>query len=148
MSPKELYETYNNELGLEINTDFSTFWSSFFVAIEESHSLLRDISKHYDIGLLTNIYEDVLGKAIQNGTIPDVKYSCTVQSCHIGSIKPEPEIYDYAQERCNVSPNKIFFIDDIAENLIYPHKLGWQTHLFDPKDPQTSVDELREKLIS
>ncbi|MDA7429733.1 HAD family phosphatase [Primorskyibacter aestuariivivens] len=52
-------------------------------------------------------------------------------SGHIGSIKPEAQIYELLETTCGVAPNALFFTDDRADNIAVAQARGWQTHLFE-----------------
>lgn len=55
-------------------------------------------------------------------------------SGHIGSIKPEAQIYELLETTCGVMPEALFFTDDRADNIAVAQARGWQTHLFDGPD--------------
>ncbi|HEY3975317.1 MAG TPA: HAD family phosphatase [Candidatus Sulfotelmatobacter sp.] len=50
-----------------------------------------------------------------------------VSSCYVGLRKPECEIYRLALEITQIPAEECCFIDDRAENLEYPSKLGMHT---------------------
>ena len=111
---------------------FLEFWVNNFVAINEIHSLICKLSKKYPIGLLTNIFPGTLNLAIKKGYIPNIKYSALIESCEVGYVKPEKEIFEISEKEALVKPSEIFFIDDSKTNIKVAQKRGWQTHLFDP----------------
>lgn len=53
-----------------------------------------------------------------------------VFSFEIGHVKPEQEIYHILMEKYRLGPQECVFIDDNADNLVYPGQIGWQTILF------------------
>ena len=55
-------------------------------------------------------------------------------SGHIGSIKPEAQIYELLETTCGVMPEALFFTDDRADNIAVAEARGWQTHLFEGPD--------------
>jgi len=48
--------------------------------------------------------------------------------------KPEPRIYEIAEQRFGVPPQALFFTDDNPHNIAAAAARGWQTHLFDGAD--------------
>ena len=52
-------------------------------------------------------------------------------SGQLGTIKPEPRIYEIVEEESGVDPAHILFIDDKAENIAAARARGWKTHLFE-----------------
>jgi HAD superfamily hydrolase (TIGR01509 family) len=51
-------------------------------------------------------------------------------SCNFGHAKPERGFYTTLLEQAGLTHLPAIMIDDMAENLIEPKKLGWQTHHF------------------
>ena len=52
-------------------------------------------------------------------------------SGHLRVIKPNPQIYQYVEENCDIAPEALLFIDDRADNIQAAQDRGWQTHLFE-----------------
>lgn len=55
-------------------------------------------------------------------------------SGHIGSIKPEAQIYQLLETTCGVAPAALLFADDRADNIAVAEARGWQVHLFEGAD--------------
>ncbi|HET9655805.1 MAG TPA: HAD family phosphatase [Kineosporiaceae bacterium] len=53
-----------------------------------------------------------------------------VFSARVGHVKPEPEIFDLAQQRLGLDPAATLLIDDRAVNLGQAARHGWSTLLF------------------
>ena len=47
-----------------------------------------------------------------------------------GHLKPEPAIFDIATRRAGVSPDRIFFTDDIPSHVDAARKAGWDAEVF------------------
>ena len=62
-------------------------------------------------------------------------------SGHMGTAKPDPDIYRLGEEDCGITPSKLFFADDREENIAAAAARGWQTHLF------TGSAGLRARLV-
>ncbi|HYC57274.1 MAG TPA: HAD family phosphatase [Candidatus Binatia bacterium] len=57
-------------------------------------------------------------------------FDVVIDSSAVGARKPEPRIYEITAERLGVAHSKIFFVDDIGQNLKAARALGWKTLLF------------------
>ena len=126
--------------------DFLDSWVSDYRPIRETHDLIYKITPKYKIGLLSNIYKDMLPLLLKKGIIPDVDCDQIIFSCDVGMMKPDPDIYILAKKKANVSSNEILLVDDREDYLTGARNMGWQTFLFNPKNITTSVKELRELL--
>ncbi|PRY24165.1 2-haloacid dehalogenase [Aliiruegeria haliotis] len=52
-------------------------------------------------------------------------------SGHLGTIKPDEEIYEIVERECGHAPGAILFTDDRHDNIETARSRGWQTHLFE-----------------
>ena len=66
--------------------------------------------------------------------IPDISYSCVIESCDVGKVKPELEIYQYVESKSGHRAGEILFIDDNPKNLIPAIDMGWATIHYDRTD--------------
>lgn len=126
--------------------DFLAFAVEQFTPITQTHQLIRDVAQHYPVGLLTNIHHGTYELSRQKGLVPDIAYHVVVKSCDIGLIKPDQEIYDYAQKQAGVPHTQIFFTDDVIENIQTANGLGWHTVQFQTDTPDVSIQEIRTLL--
>jgi len=148
LTPQNLWNKYREELDVKKfqDFDFIDFWTKNFVPIKEAHKLLKHLIKNYPVGLLTNIYNDVFESALRKNSISKLDYAVIVQSCNIGFVKPEREIYEYAQKIIDVSSENIFFVDDKKECIEKAEKLGWKGFVFQEFNPQKSVNSINSFL--
>lgn len=51
-------------------------------------------------------------------------------SGHIGTIKPDPVIYETLEAQSKLPPQALLFTDDRSENIAAAAARGWQTHHF------------------
>ncbi|WDI42969.1 HAD family hydrolase [Bremerella sp. P1] len=93
------------------------------------------------MGILSNTcdahWEYCLGKPFP---FLDDYFPIHALSFRLGTMKPDPEIYLKAAALCDVSPEKIFFVDDREENVAGAADAGYDAVLF------TSPADLREAL--
>lgn len=45
--------------------------------------------------------------------------------------KPDPEIFRRVEEDCGITPDRLIFTDDKAENITAAARRGWRTHQFE-----------------
>ena len=126
--------------------DFLDSWVSDYSPIKEIHNLIKKITPKYKIGLLSNIYKNMLPFLLEKELIPNILYDQIIFSCDVGMMKPNPDIYELAQNKAGVSPNEILMVDDREDYLEGAKKLCWNTFLFDPKQRVSSVKKLEEYL--
>jgi glucose-1-phosphatase len=145
--PQELWKRIKQVSGYTgKDIDFVPFWVDHFEPIPETHQLIRDLSKNYKTGLLTNIYPGIYELALQQGKIPNISYDQVIQSCEVGKIKPDPAVYKLAQQKAAVRPEEILFIDDSQKYLASATDLGWNTFKFDTENVSESVEKLGQKV--
>ncbi len=148
MKSKDQWDLYKSSLGFSMkeHEDFASFWTSHFLPIKETHTFLRELVPQFQVGILSNIEHGVYDGALQRGHIPDLPYSVVIQSCHVGLIKPEREIYELARERAGVAHHEILFTDDRSENVQAAIELGWKGIIFDEHNPSESLAQIRSIL--
>lgn len=134
LAPQQFYKDLVSHFGAgDQDLDFLRSWTSQFVANTETHQAMRDIqSRGVRLGIVTNIYPGVFSVAVGMGVIPDLDYSVVVQSCELGIVKPDPEIFNHALRMAGVSPEQAVLIDDRAENTNAVERLGWSSLPFPP----------------
>ncbi|MBU1000669.1 HAD-IA family hydrolase [Patescibacteria group bacterium] len=147
MTPQAYWDRLKQELDLTVDIENFLEWLvDRFIPHKEVHELMMLVSKHYKIGLLTNIYEGTFVKIINKGHVPQLEYATIVQSFEQKKIKPDKEIFIYAQELAGVKSKEIFFIDDTAKNINQAKQLGWNTFLFDAANIEQSIKQIKQKL--
>ena len=140
---------FNKELAERIGIktiDWAEYYLEAAEKIHEMHDLVRWTADHYQIGLLTNIMPSLLEGLKKLDKVPAIAYDATVDSSVLGTIKPEAAIYAVAEERANVKPSEILFIDDTKANLTAAESRGWHVLWFDYGRPAESVAEIRKAL--
>ena len=136
------------EFNIILPADFS-FQDDMISRFTKNQSLwpiLEKLSEVYQLGLLTNMYPNMLD-ILKAKYFPKVSWQIEIDSSKVGLAKPDKEIYHLAQTKTGLRPNQILFIDNTAKNLDYPQTLGWQTLLYDPSQPDLSNREITELLI-
>ncbi|MEI6690292.1 MAG: hypothetical protein WCL07_00920 [bacterium] len=104
--------------------------------------ILDSLQPKYKLGLLTNMYPNLLVGIEERGLLPSTVWDQIVDSSIAHAYKPELEIYNIAQASAGVPHNEILFIDNLSENLEPAKSLGWTTFLYDPRNYEESSQAL------
>jgi HAD superfamily hydrolase (TIGR01509 family) len=125
-------------------------WNSYYLEavepIDETKKILEWASKHYKVGLLTNIMPNLVDGLKTKGYIPEIPYDAVIDSSEVGAIKPEPRIYQVASEKAGVSPDSILLIDDSRANLMSAEQQKWRVLWFDDYRPSESIQRIKNAL--
>lgn len=125
-------------------------WQSYYLAavdpIEEMKELVGWAAENYKIGLLSNIFPGFINAMKQRGLIPDLPYAAIIDSSEVKAIKPEPQIYQIAQEKTGLEPQEILLVDDSRSNVMAAEKMGWHVLWFDDYRPDESAKRVRSAL--
>ncbi len=147
ITPSHLWDYFRDELSVDVKMDdFLTWWANNFTPIPSMHALVKEVSRTYKVGILTNIYSGAFEIFLQKGHVPNIPYETVIQSCELSLIKPEAKFFRHAQKKAGVGASHILFIDDYQENLDKAKELGWQVMLFEEKHTQESIDRIRKVL--
>lgn len=106
--------------------------------------VVKEVQKTHKTGLLTNMYPGMLNAIHARKLLDDFTWDVTVDSSVVGFQKPDPEIYQIAEEKAGVKPEEIFFIDNSAKNIEGAQKAGWQTFHYDATNPEKASKDLME----
>lgn len=140
---------FNSLLAERLGID-SVSWLEYYLdtvePINEMQNVLKWASERYNVGLLTNIMPGQLAAMRQAGALPSLPYDAVVDSSEVGAIKPEPQIFQIAEERAGVPPEQILLIDDSRVNVMSAEKRGWHVLWFDDARPEEAVERVREVL--
>lgn len=142
-------EEFNRSLGQKFelsNFDWAKYYLEAVEPIPEMHELVAWASEHYYVGLLSNIMPGLIDAMLERGLLPKVPYSAIVDSSKVGAIKPEPKIYEIAEENSKLDPAEILLVDDARPNVMAAEKMGWKVLWFDDYRPEESVQRVRDAL--
>lgn len=143
------YEEFNQKLAHQLGLQ-SINWNDYYLeAIEpiaEMHEVLAWVSKHYKLGLLSNIMSGQIDIMIKKGILPQLPYDTIIDSSEVKAIKPESEIYEIAEQRAGVPPTEILFVDDSRTNLMAAERRGWKVMWFDDFHSHDSSEKIRNAL--
>jgi putative hydrolase of the HAD superfamily len=132
-------------LGLQ-SLNWQEYYMDAVEPVKPMQELLEWTIGNYKAGLLTNTMPGFVSAMKRNGKLPNLNYDAVVDSSAVAAIKPEPKIYEIAQERAGCRPEEILLIDDSRANLMAAERLGWRVLWFDDSLPEESVGRVREAL--
>jgi len=105
--------------------------------------IIEDMKTKTRIGLLTNVSPGMLDLIIEKGILPDVEWNEIVDSSVEHVMKPDPRIFEIAQQRAHVPANEILFIDNkLSHCEAAEAAVGWQTFYYDSADRTKSAGKL------
>jgi epoxide hydrolase-like predicted phosphatase len=104
--------------------------------------LLEKVKKNYGIGLLTNMYIDMLDGIRKKGLLPPIDWDVVIDSSKAGLQKPDRRIYGLAEKKSGVNSEEILFVENSQKNIDAAKKLGWQTFLYDSSAVENASREL------
>jgi len=144
----EFLRTVASELELSLPADYSMLddFVDRFEANQNLHPILNKLSEHYQLGLLTNMYPDMLDRIKKRSILPPIEWGVVIDSSVEGIRKPQDEIYKLAEEKSGFEGGRILFVENSAMHVNAAKKRGWQTLLYDPSDISGSNKELEMKL--
>jgi putative hydrolase of the HAD superfamily len=132
MSVEDFHAGVCRRLGLEIGlADFSRAYADIFAPIEGTWGLLRMAQRRYRLHLLSNT-DPLHFRFIADVLLPgrfDL-FGHLVLSYEAGHLKPSPEIYLAALERCGEPAQSCLFIDDLEVNVEGARAVGMQGIVF------------------
>ena len=142
-------ESLNNLFNKELDTQGFDWKKHYMESVEpmpEVKDFVNWCAENYQVGLLSNTAPGFLDEMRSRELIPDINYDAMVDSSKVGSVKPEPKIFEVAQELASVASNEILLIDNERPNLTAADRAGWQVLSFDDFDPASSIAQARETL--
>jgi len=104
------------------------------------------------LGLLSNIPEELAAYYEQHHDRWLRHFELVAFSCRIGLAKPAPEAFGWCCREFGVTPDRVLFIDDRAENVHAAAYLGMHTHQFAgtagaARAIESQMDQLRSRSV-
>jgi FMN phosphatase YigB (HAD superfamily) len=147
-SLNEFVEIVKSELRMSLPADYSMLddFVNRFESNQSLHPILNKLSEQCQLGLLTNMYPNMLDKIKERGILPQIEWNAVIDSSIEGVMKPQEEIYKLAEDKSGFESGKILFIENSVMHVDTAKKRGWQTLIYDPSDISGSNRRL-EKLL-
>ncbi len=137
---QELVRKFN--LILPKKFSFRTYLADHLVANPSIWPVIEEVKARCKIGLLTDMYPGLLDNINERGLLPSIVWDVIIDSSVEKFQKPDQELYVLAQAHTNMPAHKILFVDNLQQNLDPAVEMGWQTFLYDPKNPKQSSQDL------
>lgn len=142
-------EEFNTLFAHDLGVD-SLDWQQYYMQNVEQMPDIKGFvdwaAENYEVGLLSNNLPGFIGEMMQKGTIPNIKYDAIVDSSKAGCLKPDPKIFELAQQMAGMEPREILLVDNDRPNLIAADQAGWQVVWFDDMNPEGSIERAKEAL--
>ncbi|HEY5549854.1 MAG TPA: HAD-IA family hydrolase [Candidatus Saccharimonadales bacterium] len=142
-------DEFNSALGKDLGLE-EFIWDKYYLENVEPvpgiKELIDWVASNYEIGILTNSMPGSVDELRRIGLIPDVHYAAVVDSSNVGLVKPDPRIYQKAQELAAVEPREILLIDDTRPNLVAADKAGWHGLWSDELNPEDTIARVKQAL--
>jgi FMN phosphatase YigB (HAD superfamily)/DNA-binding XRE family transcriptional regulator len=142
-------EDFNTEFARKLGVK-EIEWQAYYLdavdPIEEMQAVVAWAVERYNVGLLSNIMPGLIDSLLGRELLPALPYTVVIDSSSVGAIKPEPRIYEIAQERAGVPATEILLVDDSRSNLMAAEHQGWHVLWFDDYRPEESAERVRSAL--
>ncbi|WP_413853184.1 HAD family hydrolase [Candidatus Ruminimicrobium bovinum] len=143
ISSPELYEQVKKLLNLKLDyKKFCDVWNNIFTANKDVMDFICELSKKYNVSLLSNTNDLHFNFIKQNNE----DFFKNFKALHVSHLmhcrKPEKQIYQKVINFYNIKPEKLFFTDDLDINIQAARKEGISAYKF------TGLKNLKENLIS
>jgi len=110
------------EWGLHMpEADFLEYFASWVIGfVEGATDLIRSLRTGYHVGCLSNT------NPLHWARLPGVSalFDSTFPSYVTGYMKPQREAYDHALGELRVSPQDVYFFDDLMSNVVAAREVG------------------------
>ena len=107
--------------------ELRTAFTEIFSPISDHIALAALLAPHYPLAIISNTNDAHITYAEGSYSFFSL-FPHRIYSHEVGSMKPDPQIYERAREAVG-SPDRteMLFIDDLEPNIIGAVALGWQT---------------------
>jgi FMN phosphatase YigB (HAD superfamily)/DNA-binding XRE family transcriptional regulator len=145
MNLQEFNKLLAHDYGLA-DFDWHKYYMDTIEPIAETNELIDWVAKNYEIGILSNSMPNLVQELLDQKLVPNPKYTVIVESCKVGAVKPDRQIYETAQQLASVEANEILMVDNERPYLTAADKLGWQVVWFDELNPEDSIARVKAAL--
>ena len=135
----EMWQPFCEELETEI--DYDILKGAFLnITLDQAVvGYIRELKEKYLIGMITDNKVDRIETILKEKSLEEL-FDVVVISAQVHSGKTEEKIFEEALKRSNLKPQECVFIDNTAQNLEIPAKMGFRTVYFD--DEKRDLAEL------
>jgi len=141
---EEAYQIMSQITGVASNKIWETFFENKPLN-EEVIEIIKNLKKHYKIGLFSNHIGELVRKILYKHQITDLFDEILISSEH-RKKKPDPKFFKILLIVMGVKKDDIIFIDDSSTNVQAAISLGIKAIFY--KNPQQLIIDLNELGIS
>jgi putative hydrolase of the HAD superfamily len=124
---EDFIEELNSHWNLQLSVDeFKQIWTNLFTVNQQMIDLAAALNQKYSLFILSNT-DEIHFPYIWNN-FPELHFfqDRLLLSYQLGTVKPNPQIYQIACQKYHLNPKTSIFIDDKAENIISACELGFR----------------------
>lgn len=120
----------------EVGDRYMSFYENHWGWMEGAEEVLINASRKYDVGILTNGFLEIQKNKINRFEL-DRYASHLVISEEVGTLKPQPGIFEHATQLAGVPASEIWYVgDSYRSDIVGGSEYGWNTvWLTDETDP-------------
>jgi HAD superfamily hydrolase (TIGR01509 family) len=144
-----LLPIYKEKFNIKIPDKYSLLVDGFIKRFEKNSSIwpiIETAKSKFKIGLLTNMYPNMLIEIKKAGLLPDIDFDQVVDSSVEKVQKPYKAIYQLAEGRSGFKGNEILFVDNSEKHLNATKEFGWTVFLYDSSNYDKSSMELMKQI--
>ncbi|MFA6570041.1 MAG: HAD-IA family hydrolase [Bacteroidota bacterium] len=146
---ESLVPMLREKLGLKLPENYSILLD-FVHRFEKNESIwpiLKKLQENRRMGLLTNMYPNMLNVIYKADLMPKIEWDVIIDSSIEKVRKPQVEIFQLSQDRSGFKGEEILFVENGAKHVEAAKKFGWKTFLYDPKNTAQSNHDLENLLV-
>lgn len=133
---------------LEMDIDYEILTGAFLnITLDQAVvDYIRKLKEKYLIGMITDNKVDRIETILKEKGLEEL-FDVVIISAQVHCGKTEEKIFEEALKRSNLKPQECVFIDNTAQNLEVPAKMGFRTLYFDDekRDLAELCDILKER---
>jgi putative hydrolase of the HAD superfamily len=150
---RHAFTHFNLHPNVEVIDQFDTLFfktSMAYIEINKSvTSLLNELKRHYDVGIVTNGLYDSRMKIRQMGLSEVFSEDTIFHAEHLGYRKPDPEIYIAALKHFGKEPKETLFIGDSwTHDVVGPMEIGMEAIWVNGKGLSPSTKHIPVAVVS
>jgi putative hydrolase of the HAD superfamily len=143
VSATEFYLDLKGRYGLACDfEEFAYIWNNIFYDSPEVNELIKNLkARNFPVFLLSNTNEIHFAHIIEKFPVVHLLDEW-ILSFEVGAKKPKRRIFEAVFEKTDVRPERVLYIDDVAEYVDAACALGMQGLVFrGPSDIRRLIDE-------
>ncbi len=141
------------QLGGTVPDGYSLMRDGFTSRFERNESIsvvFDNLDGRVRLGLLTNMYKDMLPLIRSKQLLPGAEWNVVIDSWNVKLQKPNLLMFEYATKSARTPKERILFVDNTLGNINAAQEFGWQTYHYRsdnyPESSQNLADFLVERL--